>query len=704
MNYDDWNLAIAETFYNRKQAQKPVYLYVDDECLREIALQRDLDPESARDLFVQAVSERSYCIGQNRSQPFFKIMRWRTWERGLRQCPTAPPPFIAFLGFCVLAAADMTSDNARNVTSGNYYLRLNELLGRSGRTQPPGFDEIERAWERLNHWLAVDLQGRFGLPTANNELYGRHVGYPISQALMRRTDIEELPDFFRWCGLERGEENVDVSYFRQQLQIWASRTICSFSTQLKLVFANNHQQHIEAIADMALAHYRNWDGSKLTRKDGLRTASIVVQLNQSGRSFELFLHPQAPRDFPAGRYGSETLSRVADTEWFEPLDESMVAHWLQGRVIELQQNRYRFLLQPSLVVPLRSGASDLGGWLACSRVALGERHLVLCHQSRQQQVEDYLNEYGEANWRVIPGRDPIYADWVCFANVRITKFASLAQSDLDSLVPARQIGIRLAGGLPLKRGVWLKGGEPEAVIATDIPLPVFLDEVEVATAASGSTIINLQNYDLSEGNHVLRIGDRKTAFAISYSGNNLLGIYQMQQWGHPFQRIADMTYKPLSLTASEVPVPETIPSGQLYIAGTHIVHSPADPPPPRQHLLILPYGARKYIILGRHIGELFKPELPTLLPAWQAESYLCGYKQQVPFEPQWLVTISHRNNVTLRPLGDPKPALPKIASHDDKAEWLKWAGKRGLYRRLSGKQTTWKDSWLQYSQIAESSK
>src|SRR5262245_54893916 len=108
MNYDDWNRAITNTFYNQDQAQKPVYLYVDDECLKEIAIQHGLEPESARDLFLQAVVERGYRVQQSRAQPFFKIMQWRTWEGRVRQNPTEPPPFIAFLGFCVLAAADMT--------------------------------------------------------------------------------------------------------------------------------------------------------------------------------------------------------------------------------------------------------------------------------------------------------------------------------------------------------------------------------------------------------------------------------------------------------------------------------------------------------------------------------------------------------------------------------------------------------------------
>ena len=701
MNYDDWNRAIADKFYNRDKIQRPVYLYVDEECLKEIAIQNGLNPESAHEVFVQAILKRGYCIQQNRSQPFFKILRWRIWEGQLQNDPTEPPPFIAFLGFCVLAATDMTGDTSLKVVSSNYYVRLNKLLGLSGRGQPTGFDEIERAWERLNCWLQDDLNGEFGLPTANNALYGRHVGYPISQALMRRTDFEELPDFFQWCGLEPGEENVEASYIKQQLQLWANGTTCSFSRQLELVFEQDQQQHVQAIAEMTLAYYQTWDGSKQTHKDGLRTAEIFIQLTRSGRSFELSLHPRAPHGFPEGQYGSETLSRVDDTKWFEPLGEGSVTEWLKGNKIELRQDHYCLNLQVKTIFPLRSDlTSDLGGWLTCSRVRLGEKHFVLCHQSMQQQIESYLARYGEEGWRVMHSRDPIYADWVCITNVRITKFTPTEQGELDCLVPAKQIGIHLSGGLSLKRGVWLKGGEPEAMISTDVQLPVLLDGVEIKIATPDSTIIHLQEYDLAEGIHTVKVGERERKFAISNSGNDLLGTSRMSQWGYLFRRISDAEFKPLSLTATVVPSADAIPSGQLYVTGTQILHSIADPPPPRQHLLILPYGARKYIVLGHNIGEIFEPNLPTLLPEWKAESYLQGYKQQVPFEPQWLITISHRNNMTLRPLGQPKQAVSETISNEDKEAWLHWAGKRRLSRRLSSKHRHLADLWAQYGEIA----
>lgn len=703
MNYDDWNRAISAKFFNVQQAHKPVYLFVDDQCLQEIALEHALSPEAAREDFIQAV-KTWIRFKDNKSQPFFKFFQWRFWETKLKAAPSTPPPFIGLLSLCVLAATEMNVDDSLEVTSSNYYVRLNELLCLTRRGQPPGFDEFEKIWERLHEWLREDLQGKFGLPTATNTFYGRHVGYPISQALMRRTDIDELPDFYHWCGLQPDEENIDSIFFKQQLKIWASRTTCSFSKQLKLVFDANREVHVQAVAEMTSSNYQNWDGSKTIRRDGTRTAEIVLQLFQPNRrSFELALHPRAPLDFPEGVYGSETLVREGRSEWFQPLGECYLAQWLTRRPIELQNGRYQFKLTNTRLVPLRQDMnSELGGWLACGRITLGEKHLLLCHQSMQGAVETYLQQNADSGWATLYSRNAIYTNWICFTNVRITKVSHVIQEEMDCLIPTTQTGIRLSGGLTLKRGVWLKGGEPEAIISTEPTLPLLLNGREVATAVSGTQVIDLRTYNLAEGNHTLQIGERKATFAISNPGNNLLATDRLPRWGYAFARTDDTSFKPLSLTLSELPTLEDISSGTIIISGTNILHSPKDPPPARIYSVILPYGARQYVVLGRSPGEIIEPELPTALPEWRAGDYLQGYKVQVPFSPQWLITISHRKNVTLRPFGQPEKAKSNIESPENVEAWVQWVSKRNLSRAMSAKHRRWGKIWLHYSEVARS--
>ena len=260
---------------------------------------------------------------------------------------------------------------------------------------------------------------------------------------MRQTDLEELPDFFYWCGLEPHEEGVDTAFFVQELRRWATLSTCSFSMQLREAFRRNEERHIQSIAELARIHFRAWDGSKSARSTGIRMARILIQLTHDGRGFELYLHPSAPDGFPEGIYGREELVRVDDSVWFEPLSEQSVAQWLSGQAVELTHERFQLTLPPRSVVPfLADGNSELGGWLSTSRVRAGENHRILCHVSMRQQVESYLHDHGEDDWRVVKSRDPIYRDWTCFVNVRITQFAQPKLDDLDCLVPAKMVGIR----------------------------------------------------------------------------------------------------------------------------------------------------------------------------------------------------------------------------------------------------------------------
>ena len=227
-----------------------------------------------------------------------------------------------------------------------------------------------------------------------------------------------------------------------------------------------------------------------------------------------------------------------------------------------------------------------------------------------------------------------------------------------------------------------------------------LDDVEIDMAEPGARSIDLRKFDLSEGTHHLTVGEKSASFTVSASGNGLSWLTATHNSGYPFRRVSPTALDPLSLAAEVLPAAEAIPSGQLYISGARILYSAADPPPPRQHLLVLPYGARSYIVLGRYVGEVFERNLPTTQPPWKAGEFLRGYKLNIPFEPQWLVTISHGNNETLRPLGSPKKASQRKVQEAGCETWLRWVKNRRLSKRLSKKHRGWADMWIQYNDLA----
>ncbi len=159
--YKDWNKAISEYFYNPRFVDKPVYLQLDHDTLTQIGCQLGLDSNQARTSFTQAVRSWLRRDGSQKDQFNNFFRNARNWILKIHHLPQTPPPFLAFLGLCVLAASEMSADD--EVSSANYYVPLNELLGYGRkRNQPKGFDQIEELWGKLQWWLDDVLKGKFG--------------------------------------------------------------------------------------------------------------------------------------------------------------------------------------------------------------------------------------------------------------------------------------------------------------------------------------------------------------------------------------------------------------------------------------------------------------------------------------------------------------------------------------------------------------
>jgi hypothetical protein len=206
-SYADWNAALVAYVTDGVASGGAVYLGVDDRALTVIA-ERLLglgptSPCSARDCFLHAV--RGWCGAGT----------------GAVVLP-APgdvefvPNGVAFLAAQVLAAHDMDDD--MKGSSWMYFGRLGDVLGVGLNTQgrpygleiAPGQPAPEEAhWLRWNRWL----RARGWEPTASRG-GGRwtYLYYPLSQALLRRTDQQRLMAF-----LLDNADVIDRSWDREQL-------------------------------------------------------------------------------------------------------------------------------------------------------------------------------------------------------------------------------------------------------------------------------------------------------------------------------------------------------------------------------------------------------------------------------------------------------------------------------------------------------
>jgi hypothetical protein len=157
--YDLWNRALAGRFFTPEHKGRPVYLQVDDETLAELAPVAGVPGDQAEDDFTRAVRHK---LKRGPLDPDLFWEFWldlRAWKRS-SQHELAPPPFIALLGLCVLAASHMHRDATAGIASHNYYARLNDLLGLRTEGQPPDFDQVTGFWLELNQWLSEDHHGQ----------------------------------------------------------------------------------------------------------------------------------------------------------------------------------------------------------------------------------------------------------------------------------------------------------------------------------------------------------------------------------------------------------------------------------------------------------------------------------------------------------------------------------------------------------------
>lgn len=707
VSYKDWNKAISECFYNLHSTNKPVYLQIDHDALTQIGQNLGIESKQIKVSFIFAVQSMLRRNGPQKDQFKNFFRNARTWESlEVPRSPQTSPPFLAFLGLCVLAASEMNADDEVSLT--NYYIHLNELLG-SGRKrgQPHGFDQIEKLWGKLQWWLDEVLENKFGVPTANNRYAGTHIGYPISQCLLRRTDREKLPDFFNWLGLTPRADTLESNDLIPLLKGWAQKTTCTFSQHGLRVFERGDKELTSQIAELALAEYEVWDGSSTDSVGGYRISEINLQLEFSRRKYECNLYASAPPDFPDGNYQISNQKSLflqrpfSYANWFNPLDEKLLAGILNLKSLVLRQDKFKLQFRTQSVVPFRNDSDlGLGGWVSCAKIGLGERHVVLCHQSIKSEVELYLQMYAESGWKTISSRQEIFQEkgWICFYPVLIAKqIVGNVHEDLECLIPSLRVGIKLSGGLKVKPGVWLKGGEPEVIISIESnqPTPIYIDEQQVDMVAEKSAIIQLSQRDLPMGQHEIRVGKRRRTFAICDSGSYLMKQSQATL-GHLIQRNGNIF---TTQSIDPVIVPKELPANHLYINGASIVGTAEDVAFPIEKLLILPYGGQKYIVLGKRPGEVEIYRVANL-PLWVAEKrdYLQGHKVTVSFEVQWIVKIKGNNRKVLIAVGSPHPPLNDFYEVGNMELWKQWANKASLWRKLSKKN---RFIWEQYNQAAK---
>lgn len=662
--YDRWNSALLQRFFSPRQTGDPVYLAVDEDELNQIG--RDL-PEvagsAAHDLqlAVRDLLRRNGSLGKVATL----AQRWRSEREA--------PPYVALLALCVLAASRMAADPSNDVHANDYYSRVNPLFGRAPEeAAPPGFEQLRALWEDLRTWLDADLAGARGSSTVRGHPHFIHIGYPISQCVLRAVDRARLPYFFRFAGFEPREE-VSGGRLLTLFRSWA-RPGCGLSVTGLRTAASRQLELQTQLEYMLSAELWAWDG-ELRDASGRRRAevSLFAERAAGGRRVTLSLYARRPEGFPdefSGADNGKTAGlQAGNPGWYRRMAREVTATQLATQ-FSLTQGAYSLEFLPERIIPLREAFEPSSGWLEARQVTPFEPHMVLVHASLRDAVQAFARDHAEPGWEFrTPAGCP--AGWVVVDKLRVRDAPASAPPALVRLAPRMVSSLSLQGGLRLGPGLYLERGEPDLEVTFD-PGQDATVELDGRSQEFGTSLVKLplRTQRLEPGIHTVQAGGQRRSFE-TVPGFGVSRPDHAGEMAIILERHS--TYMPRHSEAS--PVSGGPPQGTVHVAGAWIDAAPEDLPlvPPRPVVL-----RRKFLrwqLLGPEVGDFYNGGATPPRPAFFRKlpgSPLCQFFEDYPeFLPE-IVLYTGETGILARPLTE-EPVMPTWPDRTSPAEALPWA-------------------------------
>jgi len=621
--------ATADELFDSDKAGLPVYTLPESDTLARIVESAGLDPADPQTEFCRVVRSTLYLDLQGQSP-----LRWHTEATkkhlSLMQ-PLETPPSLPLLVVFTLAAEAMHADT--NMAANNFYGRVRPLLHVPHERESLFIGAYQKhadlLWRSLNVWLEA-WEGERGVPTAYSLGRMRHIGLPMSQAVVRRHDRVGLIDAFEHEALPPGfrmsPEDMELA-----LDSYATTQPSLLSRNLCRLWANEDAR--ARIVQAACLELESWTG-EAERNSEVRTSKsarliayvrtflrTVIDLNlgipTEGQvaSQVVFRSSRGEVTLPAVVY-SPGLARLASIDAVSP--QSLVGETLTGWFVGTEQSS--FLRRPRRVVPLRWDELQ-GCYIEVERVSLGEEHLVLARADTQEQVIQLLNACARPGWSSLQEAAGLPDGWVLFRRVQVVSPpATATHVDLTALVPRSRTSLTMRGGfdLPGRLRKWSSLQPPEviayAIGATSVAIRVYQgdrlsDETErVFVESEGElAILTLSNYELSDGEYFASM------FVDGEKSPRSRSVVRLRSGDTPLFRVeqADMhlVYSPAS--GARWPLTAGPANWSDYVNGARVVGEAAGVNSSAAMREYVPRERNSRPSAGRpriHVGDAFAPD------------------------------------------------------------------------------------------------
>lgn len=550
-DYDAWNDALARHFFSSEFAGLPVYLDLDADAFGAVADELGVERSNAADALTQAVhptilGERG---GIQLAEHTSRFIAWRrsslTHTEAVPKKGEAvelmPPPVVALLTTCVLAAEHMGADPA--LPAHAYYPRLGEVFGldlKETESLKRAFPVTEWYWRGINEYLEAS-EGRLGLPTAY-ALGHRYVGIPQSQALVRATDRVRLPEFFSEFGLVPGAEMVPADLERL-LDGWISQTPSPVSNQLGRLWKGGKAR--ERLAGVVAVELSHWDGSyrrgseQGARSRGSIELTALMRQGFGSKNVEFSFAARLPvtGDFDelviTSADGSPRIGVApAAGARLRPIPGSRLdPASLVGAVIELADptGSQTVTRKPRRVVPMRRDEL-LGALVEEDRVQLADDTVVLIKddESLLKQATDLIRTFGRhgtlyrrSDAGGATALQGLPEGWALLDEVQLFAIPQdVKRIDLHPLVPLATAQLSFAGGLKLPGRLrkWSSHRPPEirSVVSEADSMTISLYDLsgddrvllERWTEPSQAMVVPLEDVQLEDGDYDVELAVR----------------------------------------------------------------------------------------------------------------------------------------------------------------------------------------------------
>lgn len=477
-SYDEWRDALAHFWLDGAQAGEAVTLYLDDDDLSRVL------PGETDDSLSRAVRSRLLLFS---SSPFSRDLHdLVSWKKAGQK---GPLPSLPTLALCILAGTRMAGEG--DIRPTNYYHRLAQLicdnesrLPHAKSTLSAHFDDLIPVWKAASSWLE-----KLGYrSTIRSHRFYTRIGYPLSQAVIRRSDRYVLTQLWSAMGFGVGQPPSGKRILRDAA-IWLDRPRgLNANLRSRILTGSADEELGELLHDVAL----EWDGQIYTTGGRKTQAATLEGWGSDEPHLAWALGPvDEPADFEA--FHSGAIFESAGVIWrVEP-----------RRIARLSHDPFS------------------GRWREAA-LAIGEPQWVICGEQVLPAVKDFARGvFGSAVRERVKVRtlgqfkilqfDPILdRDKMSKALLDFERDTSplTAEEFRSGSVRERSLRVRLANGLRLPTAlgpnVYLSGGAPDLFYPTGVDVDtvtVTLDGESQVLERSGLALPLSQLHWLSAGRH-----------------------------------------------------------------------------------------------------------------------------------------------------------------------------------------------------------